>query len=302
MRQSAMLFLAGVLLQTVTANVHAGIEVFACEPEWAALIEELGGAHVKAGSATTALQDVHHIQARPSLIARLRRADLLICTGAGLEEGWLPVLQRRANNPRVQAGANGYLEVSDHVRLLDRPVRVDRAEGDVHPQGNPHIQLDPHNIQRIAEIATERLAIIDPAHADDYATNLTNFSQRWQLAIERWEVRAKSLKGTSVVVHHNSWIYLQHWLGLEIVGTLEPKPGIPPSSTHLSQLLAQLQQHPAQMVIRSAYQNPRASEWLSQRAGIPALVLPSTVGGSEATKDLFGLFDVIIRQLLEAAS
>jgi len=302
MRQSAMLFLAGVLLQTVTANVHAGIEVFACEPEWSALIEELGGAHVKASSATTALQDVHHIQARPSLIARLRRADLLICTGAGLEEGWLPVLQRRANNPRVQVGENGYLDVSDHVRLLERPVRVDRAEGDVHPQGNPHLQLDPRNIQRIAEIATERLAIIDPAHADDYVTNLANFSQRWQLAIERWELRAGSLKGTSVVVHHNSWVYLQHWLGLEVVGILEPKPGIPPSSTHLSQMLVKLEQHPAQMVIRSAYQNPRASEWLSQRAGIPALVLPSTVGGSEATKDLFGLFDVIIRQLREAAS
>lgn len=299
---SGLSLLASVLLYAATTSVHAAVEVFACEPEWAALIEELGGAHVKASSATTALQDVHHIQARPSLIARLRRADLLICTGAGLEEAWLPVLQRRSNNPRVQVGASGYLEVSDHVRLLDRPVRVDRAEGDVHPQGNPHIQLDPRNIQRIAEIATERLATIDPAHADDYDTKLADFSQRWQLAIERWEVRAKTLKGTSVVVHHNSWVYLQHWLGLEVVGTLEPKPGIPPSSTHLSQLLAQLEQRPARMVIRSAYQNPRASEWLSQRAGIPAVVLPSTVGGSEAAQDLFGLFDAIIRQLLEAVS
>lgn len=302
MRQSAMLFLAGVFLQTAAANVHADIEVFACEPEWAALIEVLGGGHVRASSATTALQDVHHIQARPSLIARLRRADLLICTGAGLEEGWLPILQRRANNPRVQVGASGYLEVSNHVRLRDRPALIDRAEGDIHPQGNPHIQLDPHNIQRIADVTTRRLIMIDPAHAEDYQTNLANFSERWQLAIERWEAQAAPLRGTSVVVHHNAWVYLEHWLGLEVVGTLEPKPGIPPSSTHLSQLLAQLEQHPAQMVIRSAYQGSRASEWLSQRANIPAVVLPSTVGGSEGAQNLFGLFDDIIRKLLEAMS
>lgn len=302
MRQSAMLFLAGVFLQTAAANVYADIEVFACESEWAALIEVLGGGHVRASSATTALQDVHHIQARPSLIARLRRADLLICTGAGLEEGWLPILQRRANNPRVQVGASGYLEVSNHVRLRDRPALIDRAEGDIHPQGNPHIQLDPHNIQRIAEVTTRRLIMIDPAHAEDYQTNLANFSERWQLAIERWESQAAPLRGTSVVVHHNAWVYLEHWLGLEVVGTLEPKPGIPPSSTHLSQLLTQLEQHPARVIIRSAYQSPRASEWLSQRAGIPAVVLPSTVGGSEAAHNLFGLYDDIINRLLEAVS
>lgn len=302
MRQSVMPLLAGMLLQTATVNVHARIEVFACEPEWAALIEEIGGDNVRASSATTALQDVHHIQARPSLIARLRRADLLICTGTGLEEGWLPVLQRRANNPRVQIGASGYLEASNHVRLRGRPDRVDRAEGDIHPQGNPHIQLDPRNIQRIAGIAAERLIMIDPANADEYQAGLAAFITRWQHAIEHWEARAKPLRGIPVVVHHNAWVYLEQWLGLEVVGTLEPRPGIPPSSTHLSQLLAQLEQRPAEMVIRSAYQSSRASDWLSQRAGIPAVVLPSTVGGSEGAQDLFGLFDDIIRKLLEAPS
>ena len=302
MRQSAVLLLAGLLLQTATANVHARMEVFACEPEWAALIKELGGDNVKASSATTALQDVHHIQARPSLIARLRRADLLICTGAGLEEGWLPVLQRRANNPRVQMGASGYLEVSNHVRLRDRPDRIDRAEGDIHPRGNPHIQLDPHNIEHIAEVVSKRLIMIDPAHAEEYQANLAAFITRWQHAIERWDAQAEPLRGTPVVVHHNAWVYLEQWLALEVVGILEPKPGVPPSSTHLSQLLAQLEQRPARMVIRSAYQSPRASDWLSQRAGIPAVVLPSTVGGSEGAQDLFGLFDDIIRKLLEATS
>ena len=302
MRRAGIQVLAAVMLSSVIASAHAAIEVFACEAEWAALARELGGKHVKVSSATTALQDVHHIQARPSLIARLRRADLLVCTGAGLEEGWLPVLRRRANNPRVQVGATGYLELANHVRLRDVPARVDRAQGDVHPRGNPHIQLDPRNIGRVAEVVTERLAVLDSAHAEDFRAGLASFSKRWEDAIARWEALAEPLKGMPVVVHHNAWVYLQHWLGLEVVGTLEPKSGIPPSSTHLSQLLAQLEQRPARVIIRSAYQSPRASEWLSQRAGIPAVVLSTTVGGSEATQNLFGLFDDIINRLLEVAS
>ena len=302
MKRTGMPALAGALLLALAAGAHAAVEVFTCEPEWAALVDELGGGHVKTRSATTAQQDVHHIQARPSQIAGLRRAYLLVCTGAGLEEGWLPVLQRRANNPRVQVGADGFLEVADYVPLLDRPARLDRAEGDIHPGGNPHVQLDPRNIGQIAKVVTERLAVIDPAHADDYRTRLADFSRRWDQAIAQWQERAVPLRGVAVVVHHNAWVYLENWLGLEIVGTLEPKPGIPPSSSDLSRLLSQLEQRPARMVIRSAYQPVRASEWLSQRTGMPAVLLPSTVGGTDEAQDLFGLFDDIIRRMLQAAS
>jgi zinc/manganese transport system substrate-binding protein len=301
MKRTGMPWLVVVLLCAVSTSVRAEIDVFTCEPEWAALAGEVGGEHVNASSATTAMQDVHHIQARPSLIAKLRKADLLICTGAGLEEGWLPVLQRRANNPRVRTGAVGYLEAAQYVDLLDRPARVDRSEGDIHPQGNPHIQLDPRNILSIAEAITDRLATIDPTNAEDYRAGLEEFGNRWKEAIQQWEMHAKPLKGVPVVVHHNSWVYLQNWLGFEVVGILEPKPGIPPSSTHLTQLLNQLDQRPARMVIRSVYQNARASDWLSQRAGIPAVLLPSTVGGSEAAGDLFGFFRDIIQRMLEAA-
>jgi zinc/manganese transport system substrate-binding protein len=302
MKRSGILAVTGVLLYLMAAGSHAAVEVFACEPEWAALAEELGGEHVTARSATTPQQDVHHIQARPSLIAGLRRADLLVCTGAGLEEGWLPVLQRRANNPRVQVGADGFLEVANHVPLLDRPARLDRADGDIHPGGNPHVQLDPRNIEQIAKVVTERLTVIDPAHTDDYRTRLADFSRRWDQAIAQWQERAGPLRGVAVVVHHNAWVYLENWLGLEIVGTLEPKPGIPPSSSDLSRLLSQLEQRPARMVIRSAYQPARASEWLSQRTGMPAVLLPSTVGGTDEAQDLFGLFDDIIRRMLQASS
>ena len=300
MTNRRILWLVGSLMMCISQAAHAVTKVFTCEPEWAALVDEIGGELVKTGSATTGLQDVHHIEARPSLIARVRQADLLLCTGAGLEEGWLPVLQRRANNSRVQVGAQGYMEVANYVRLLDRPARIDRSEGDVHAQGNPHIQLDPRNIPVIAQAVAERLSVIDPEHAKEYQDNLSGFLSRWKIALAGWEEQAHPLQRMPVVVHHNSWIYLINWLGLDLLGTLEPKPGLPPTSVHLSQLLSQLGQQPAQVIIRSPYQGARASEWLAERTGVPNIVLPSTVGGNEAVTDLFSLFDNIVQQLLSA--
>jgi len=291
-----------VCLLLLARAAVAQVSVFACEPEWAALAQEIGGKYVDTSSATTALQDVHHIQARPSLIAKLRQADLLVCTGAGLESGWLPVLQRRANNPAVQTGAAGYLEATQYVRLLDRPAQVDRAAGDVHAQGNPHIQLDPRNDPPIAQALAGRLAEIDPEHAGDYAAGLSGFLQRWASAMDGWQVQAQPLQGVQIVVHHDSWPYLADWLGLQRVATLEPKPGVPPTSSHLSKLLQQLQQHDATAIIRSPYQNAKAADWLSQRTGLPIVVLPTTVGGNTEAKDLFGLFNDILQRLLVVTS
>jgi zinc/manganese transport system substrate-binding protein len=291
-----------VCLLLLSRAATAQVSVFACEPEWAALAQEIGGKHVSASSATTALQDVHHIQARPSLIAKLRQADLLVCTGAGLEAGWLPVLQRRANNPAVQTGAAGYLEATQYVKLLDRPAQIDRAAGDVHAQGNPHIQLDPRNYPPIAKAMAGRLAEIDPQHAGDYAAGLNDFLQRWASAMGGWQVQAQPLQGAQIVVHHDSWPYLADWLGLQRVGTLEPKPGVPPTSAHLSKLMQQLQEHDATAIIRSSYQNAKAADWLSQRTGLPIVVLPSTVGGNAEAQDLFGLFSNILQRLLAVTS
>jgi zinc/manganese transport system substrate-binding protein len=167
----------------------ADLNVFSCEPEWAALAKELAGEHAEVFAATTAQQDPHYIQARPSLIARMRRADLVVCTGAELEVGRLPVLQRRAGNPRVQPGGDGYFEAATYVPMLEVPQRLDRAEGDVHPNGNPHIHLDPRNIARIAPPLSERLAKLDAANADDYRRRLDDFNQRWQAAVQRWAFR-----------------------------------------------------------------------------------------------------------------
>jgi zinc/manganese transport system substrate-binding protein len=291
---------AGLLMLLATLPVAAEIRVFACEPEWAALARELGGDRVSVFTATTARQDPHHIEARPSLIARLRQADLLVCTGAELETGWLPMLLRQSGNAGVQPGRPGYFEAANHVRMLEIPARLDRAEGDVHAAGNPHIQTDPRNIGAVATALARRLAEIDPAGADHYQTRQRDFAQRWDAAIKRWEQQAVPLRGVHIVVQHKGFPYLENWLGLRQIAALEPKPGLEPTSGHLAELLEKLRREPAQMILRAAYHDGRASEWLAERAGIPVVVLPFTVGGTDQAKDLFSLFDDTVQRLLGA--
>jgi zinc/manganese transport system substrate-binding protein len=280
--------------------LHAALNVFACEPEWAALARELGGSDVKVYAATTALQDPHRIEARPSLIAQMRRADLVVCTGAELEAGWLPLLLRDSGNARVQPGRPGYFEATQFVELLEKPARVDRSGGDVHAAGNPHIHTDPRNIARVAAALSARLAEIDPAHAGAHRSRGADFAVRWQTAIDAWQRKAAPLRDVPVAVHHKSFSYLLAWLGMREVAMLEPKPGIEPSVAQLSRISAQLQTTPARMVLRAAYHSPRPAEWLAQRNGIPVVVLPYTVGGNAAAIDLFGLFDDTVERLLRA--
>ena len=287
-----------ILFVLVIKPAAASVSVFACEPEWAALAKQLGGDHVSTFSATNAFQDPHHIQARPSLIAKLRRADLLMCTGSELEIGWLPVLMRQAGNDKVQAGQPGNFAASDYVAMLDKPTSVDRSQGDVHPGGNPHIQTDPRNIAKVAKALLATLKQIDSGNSADYDKRYQAFSKQWQTALARWEKEATLLRGVKIVVHHKSWSYLTNWLGMQVVAALEAKPGVPPSAGHLSQVLSRLKTQPAKMVIRAAYQDSRADEWLSSHAGIPAVVLPFTVGGTDQATNLFSLYDDTIDKLL----
>lgn len=296
----SILCTACLALACVVSWPVAALEIFACEPEWGALSQELGGKDVSVSVATTARQDVHHIEARPSLIARVRRADLVVCTGAELEAGWLPMLLRQAANSRVQPGRPGYFAAADHVEKLGVPARLDRAMGDVHAQGNPHIHGDPRRIGAVAKALAQRLGELDAASKDVYYRRYQDFAARWQQAIARWEAQAAPLRGAAVVSHHRDWVYLYDWLGMDEVATLEPKPGIAPSAGHLGGLLAQLKSRPAKMIIYAAYQDPRPSTWLSERAGIPAVMLPYSVGGTGEARDLFGLFDDTLRRLLHA--
>ncbi len=279
---------------------HAALRVLACEPEWGALVHELAGDKVTVYTATNALQDPHQIQARPSLIASARNADLVVCTGAELEIGWLPVLLRQSGNARIQPGTKGYFEAAEYVTKLEVPTRVDRSEGDVHPAGNPHIQTDPRNIARVAAALGPRLAELDAANAATYQARLADFNARWSAAIARWDKQAEPLRGTRVVVQHKAFSYLLAWLGVIEVTTLEPKPGVEPSSGYLSEVLARVQREPVKMVLRAAYNDGRSSEWLAQRAKIAVVVLPSTVGGNDKAKDLFSLFDDTVARLAGA--
>jgi zinc/manganese transport system substrate-binding protein len=291
--------LATIAIAFGARDAHA-LNVFACEPEWGSLLHELAGDKIGVDVGTNALQDVHVIEAKPSLIAKVRRADLVVCTGAELEVGWLPQLIRQAGNPKVQSGP-GWFMAADQITTLEKPTALDRSMGDIHPGGNPHFQMDPYRILAIAKALDARLAGLDPANAATYQQNLATFTTKWNDAIKRWEVKAAPLRGRRVVVHHLSWIYLDTWLGMEEIGALEPKPGVPPTSAHLASLVDATKSSHTLAILRAAYQDPKPGDWLSEHTGVPAVTLPFTVGGDAESKDLFGFFDSTIDKLVAVA-
>ena len=290
----------GTLFGLLSALVHADLAVFATVPEWGALVREIGGDKVKVYVATTAFQDPHRIEAKPSLLAQARRANLVVATGADLEIGWLPLVLRDSGNTAIQTGQAGYFEAAMQVRRLEIPSSVDRAQGDVHAAGNPHVHLDPRNLLQIGEALSKRMAELDPGNAVAYRDGYKAFSGRWQADMARWEKEAAPLRGLPVLVHHRSFAYLANWLGMREIGTLEPKPGIEPTSGQLTALVERQQVDPARLVLRTAYQQEGPSQWVSARAGIPAVMLPYTVGGTPEAKDLAGLFDDTLQRLLKS--
>lgn len=292
--------LMALVILGAAAPAQAALKILATTADWGALATELGGDRVNVYMATGALQDVHRVDAKPSLVARARTADLMLSNGGDLEIGWLPVLVRESGNKRIQPGGPGYFEATAQVPLLEKPTQFDRAMGDIHPQGNPHVQLDPRNIATIAKALTARLALVDAANAAYYEQRGADFNARWAAAMERWNSRAAPLKGIPVAVMHRDQVYLCHWLGLREVAAIEPKPGVPPSAGHLSRLVTKLSASPVRMILRNAYNDPKAANWLSERVNAPVVLLPFSVGGTPEAKDLFGLFDDTLNRLLAA--
>jgi len=278
------------------SSAHAKPFVFACEPEWASLANEIGQDLITSYSATSGIQDPHYIRARPSLMSRIRKADLLVCSGAGLESGWLPLLLQKAS-ANVQTGQTGHLLVAEYVALLDKPERIDRSMGDVHPEGNPHIHLDPNNIEVAAHLVTERLSEIDPEHIDYYRRNLESFLKKWQLSTTKWQDLGNQLRGKSVISHHKSFSYLMSFLKINSIGFIEEKPGISPSSKHLAKLVETAEKQDVLAVIMTPYDPTAPSEWLSEKTGLSTLTLPFTVGGTPKATNLFELMDETLNQL-----
>ncbi|MGH8741749.1 MAG: metal ABC transporter substrate-binding protein, partial [Burkholderiales bacterium] len=220
------------------------------------------------------------------------------CNGAELEIGWLPLVQSQSGNPRIRTGQPGYFEAARAVQLIDKPVRLDRSMGDVHPAGNPHLHLDPRNVAKVAAALGERMAALDAGDAAYFRERTAAFLERWREASARWEKQGAPLKGLPVVVHHQNLSYLLAWLGMREVAALEPKPGLPPSAAHMSEVLDRLKRTPVKAVLRAAYNDPRPGAWLADRAGVPSVELPFTVGASEPTKDLFALYEETMARLL----
>lgn len=277
---------------------HAAIRILATTSDWGALAVELGGDKVNVYTATSPLQDAHSVEAKPSLVARARTADLVVANGAELEIGWLPVLLQESGNARIRPGSPGYFEATSVLRLIDIPSAVDRSMGDIHSQGNPHAHLDPRNIALVAKALTARLAAIDAPNGPYYQARGADFQARWQQAMARWAARVEPLEGLPIVVIHKDQAYLVRWLAMKELAAIEPKPGVPPSAGHLAGLVSRLEAAPPKAILRNAYNDPKAAEWLSKRVQAPVVLLPFSVGGTPEARDLFGLFDDTIDRLL----
>lgn len=289
-----------------TAAVAASVQtVFACEPEWAALARELLP-DARIHSATHAGQDPHHIEARPALIAQLRGADLAVCTGAALEAGWLPMLQQRAGNPRVQDGAAAMFYAAEHVPLIDpRAGLITPFDGDVHPQGNPHLHADPQRLLAVSQALARRMQALWPDRAAAIAQRQAGFEQRWRARLADWERRAAPLRGRTVAAQHGAFAYLWAWLGLRQTADLEPKPGMAPSPAHLQRLLQSLRAEPPLAVVITRYQDARPARWLSAQlgAGMPVLSLPASPPESEGgAAALEQWLEQLLQALLDAGA
>lgn len=289
-------FLSSVMFGLVVMPAQGALNVFACEPEWASLVRVLvPDANIH--TATTAMQDPHYIEARPSLIAAMRRADLAVCTGASLEAGWLPALISRASNQSIQPGKPGLFFAAEQVHLHQPHDHVDRSMGDVHPEGDPHIHLDPERVPKILDALADRIASLAPGQANGIRLRQRQWYVRWNLETAQWRDAARQLKGMRVAVQHSTFGYLLRWLDVKPAIDLEPKPGLPPSAAHLNDVLSDPALPQSTLILIATYQDERPAQWLSEQTGLPIEVLPGTVTRQAKAENLSALISDIIDRL-----
>lgn len=271
------------------------LKVVATYPWIGSLVKEIGKDKVSLYVIAKGTEDPHFVVPKPSHIAKLRDADLLIIQGAQLEIGFLPPLLQQSNNPRIQPGREGLLDLSQFVALIEKPASVSRAMGDVHPEGNPHYQLDPHNIPVLAKAVEKKLCELDQSNCAYYGTNLENFLSLWNTKLKEWDRDFEKLRGTRVIEYHKLYDYLLNRYGMVLVGTLEPLPGIPPTATHIEELLKTAQK--VKYILQDVYHEKRAAQFVAKKLNAKMVVLPHDVGALPEAKDLFSLFDEIVRRL-----
>src|SRR6266566_6356257 len=280
----------------------AAVHVVSSIATLGSLAREVGGDRVQVESLGKGYQDPHFVEAKPNLMLVLNRADLLLYVGLELEIGWLPPLVLGSRNPKIQPGELGNLDCSRAIPVLDVPTtKVDRSMGDIHPQGNPHYWLPPGNAKIIAREIAQRLGQLDPEGKAEYDRNLAAFEARVDAKAKEWEAAAAKLKGVKVVTYHKSWSYVTQWLGLEEIGYVEPKPGIPPDPQHLARLIALMKEKQAKLLLMEDFYNKSVASLVAEKAGAKLLDLPTDVGATRQIKDWFTLVDTVVKALSSSA-
>ena len=284
-------------LLVVPGVAEAKLVVVGTLPDFSSIVSEIGGDRVTVSSLINGAQDPHFVDARPSMILEVNKADLLICIGMGLEDGWLPVLLAQSRNGKVQKGSRGYMDASEFITPLEVVANPNRSMGDVHGSGNPHYYNSPIEMFKVATGIYARLVELDPDGAQAYGVRWKAFQEKYQKMLGEWSVALASLKGTKVVEYHKSWAYLLAWTGLVSAGALEPIPGIPPSPSHVASLLTKVKDQKIRFVIQEVYQPTRLSKLFAEKSGSILLVLPSMVGAEPGITTIFEKFDRIVAML-----
>lgn len=292
-----------LLFLTSSTKSSAELKIVTSLPDLAAIVKEIGGDKVNVESISKGYQDPHFVDAKPSYIMKLNRADFLIYNGMDLEIGWLPTLVTGSRNSKItSSGSTGNLDTSTLIpNLLEVPVnRFDRSMGDVHPYGNPHYLLDPRNGIVVAKGIVERLKQIDPDNASYYEDNYRDFVNRLSLKIKEWEDQLAPYKDTEIVTYHKSWVYFTNWAGFKEVGYIEPKPGIPPTPSHVAELINNMKNKNVKMIIEESFYPQKTASIIAQKTGSTFLVLPSSVGAKDDITSYIGLFDSIVDEVTSA--
>jgi zinc/manganese transport system substrate-binding protein len=284
-----------------SANAFAAVNVITSTQDLASIVKEVGGDKVTVDSLAKGYQDPHFVEAKPSFILKLHQADLLVAVGRELEIGWLPPLITQSRNARIQPGGPGYLDASQNAKILDMPTgQITRAMGDVHPQGNPHYWLDPGNGRRIAQQVQTKLTELSRADAQYFAQRYADFDRRLTEAETRWKATMAPYKGLKVVSYHRSWPNFADAFGLDVIGYVEPKPGIPPSPAHTLDLEQEMKRQNVKIVLVEPYFDLKTPNAIGRDTGAAVLVMPPSVGGVKEVSDYFQLFDYDINLLVAA--
>ena len=291
------------LVATTAVPAFADLKVATSLTDLASVAQFVGGKHVQAQSLCRGYEDPHFVPAKPSLMKSIQHADVFISTGLELDGGWLPLVLPGSRNPKIQPGAKGFIDASQGVDVLEKPSgTVSRAEGDIHPLGNPHYYGDPKALEVVADHLAEAFSNLDPPNAAEYAANAKAFDQRMEASLQKWEKQMEPFKGASIVAYHKNFVYFAERFGLKLFGTVEPKPGIPPTPHHIDELAQSMRKAGVKVVEYQPYYNADASQQVAKRAGGVAVEVATEAGGVAGSNDVFSKFDKMVSTLAAALS